>query len=452
MRLILVWATALSTSLWVERLAAVEVAPEQPAPELIVTPAPFDPFRGVDRDGRIPQAKPADLPDRDRWRYVPEGRIMPGGPIDRFLVSSFIAPIVFYEEAIGAGAGVAVTDIDFRNQRRQEFLGLFVAWTTEGQESYTAVWQRWLSRVEIPGGGVAIADRSWVRAISGYERTRTRRFFGFGPDTTKDDETSYTDEVSHARVQTERALPGDWVVAAGLGIEHRNLTDGYVKNVPSTPRVFPEVVAQADSLTSVWGSAGFRYDTRDSADSPYRGWSLGLSWDGPIAITDHRTGGIITARGTLTIPVPGVFHQGGIGDEENPPTDTVAFGAYLSGVHGELPFWALPSLGGSHTLRGYLADRFTDRAAWHAAVEWRLWVVPRGYSFTDTIRIERFGLAPFIDLGSVAASAPDLRDSPVKQSYGIGFRAMFERDAVFRLDIARSSEQVGVNFAFGMAF
>ena len=433
-------------------LSAVEVDPQQPAPAPLVTPQPFDPLRGIDADGRIPQAKPNDLPDRDRWRYVPEGRIMPGDPLDRFWVSSFIAPIIFYEEAIGAGVGVAVTDIDFRNQRRQEFLGLFVAWTSQGQESYTAVWQRWLDKIEIPGGGVAIAERSWIRGVGGYERTRTRRFFGFGADTTADDETSYTDEVSHARFQTERALPGDLVLSAGLGGEHRNLADGYVKGVPSTNQNYPEVFVAGDGMTSMWGSAGVRYDTRDSADSPYHGWSLGISWDGPLASSDHQHGGIVTARTTLAIPVPGLFHNGGIGDEENPPTDTLAFGAYGSGTHGDLPFWALPSLGGSDTLRGYLGDRFTDRAAWHAAVEWRLWVIPRGHAFTDTIRIERFGVAPFVDVGSVADTPAHLQDSKVRQSVGIGFRAMFERTAVFRLDIAKSPEQVGVNFNFGMAF
>jgi len=147
-----------------------------------------------------------------------------------------------------------------------------------------------------------------------------------------------------------------------------------------------------------------------------------------------------------------LFHQGGVGDEENPPTDTLALGGFVSGTHGELPFWALPNLGGSDTLRGYLGDRFTDRAAWHASAEWRLWVFSRGYAFTDAIRIERLGLAPFIDVGSVADSVDNLRDSAIHHSVGLGFRAMFERTAVFRLDIAKSPEQIGINFNFGMAF
>jgi hypothetical protein len=70
-----------------------------------------------------------------------------------------------------------------------------------------------------------------------------------------------------------------------------------------------------------------------------------MSWDSPFASSDHQVAGIVSALGTQAIPLPGLFHDGGIGDEENPPTDTLALGAFSSGTYGELPFWALPSLG-----------------------------------------------------------------------------------------------------------
>jgi hypothetical protein len=64
--------------------------------------AVFDPLQGMDADGRIPKVPlPIDLPNPERWRYVPEGRLKPGNVFERFMVSSFIAPIVYYEEAVG---------------------------------------------------------------------------------------------------------------------------------------------------------------------------------------------------------------------------------------------------------------------------------------------------------------------------------------------------------------
>ena len=98
-------------------------------------PVPYDPLRGLEPSGRIPKVPlPVDLPAPERWRYVPEGRLKPGNVFERFLVSSFVSPQFFFEEDVGAGGGIALIDIDFRNQRRQEFLGAFFTYTTEGQQ------------------------------------------------------------------------------------------------------------------------------------------------------------------------------------------------------------------------------------------------------------------------------------------------------------------------------
>jgi hemolysin activation/secretion protein len=119
---------------------------------------------------------------------------------------------------------------------------------------------------------------------------------------------------------------------------------------------------------------------------------------------------------------------------------------------GTLPFFSRPSLGGSHTLRGYIENRFTGDAAWHAVAEYRFWVVPRGFSITRTIRVERLGLAPFVEAGTVANDLGDLLDARIHTSYGIGFRATFERIALLRLDLGFSGEGVNLTLGFGLSF
>jgi hypothetical protein len=83
-------------------------------------PQSFDPWEGIERDGRIPKVeKPDDIDNPERWRYIPEGRLKPGNVFRRFLVSSFVAPFVFNDSDVGFGGGIAITDLDFRRQRRR---------------------------------------------------------------------------------------------------------------------------------------------------------------------------------------------------------------------------------------------------------------------------------------------------------------------------------------------
>jgi hypothetical protein len=437
-------------------LRAAEDHPSRDAARDSARPPEYDPYRGMDRDGRIPKVRlPEDVRHPERWRYIPEGRIKPGNVFQRFLVSSFVTPIFYFEEAIGAGGGISLTDIDFREQRRREFAGLFAAHSTEGQERYSLVWQRWLAHQDLPLGGVIQEERTWVRGVVGYNRTLTRRFFGIGPDTPESAETSYTDESGYAQSLWQVSLPhpGDDVVGSlGLRWEHHNLARGHIRSRPSTEQAYPRLVADGDGNDSMWLSTGLRYDTRDSQHNPYRGWMLGAFIDSAPLETGGASGAVGEISGVAIMPVPGLFHHGGSGDEENPPTDVIAVGAFLQWTMGDLPFYHLPSLGGSDTLRGYIADRFTDRAAWHASVEYRMWAIPRGFAVTDTIRVERLGLAPFYELGTVAHRVSALREARIHDSYGVGLRAELERTAVFRCDLGWSREQFAVNVAYGLSF
>ncbi|HEX3133362.1 MAG TPA: BamA/TamA family outer membrane protein [Planctomycetota bacterium] len=422
---------------------------------------PFDPFRGMDRDGRIPKVPlPADLEHPDRWRYVPEGRIKPGSMLERFWVTSFISPILYFEEDVGLGGGVAITDIDFRQQRRQEFAGLFMSTTTEGQERYSFVWQRWLNHRNLPDGGVITEERSHLRGGMGYDRSLTRRFYGLGSRSVADDETSYADEVSYAQLMMQLSVPNpgdDVVMQIGGRVEHRNLHHGYVGGQPSTGEIYPELVEAGDSYDSVWVHGALRYDSRDSQENPYRGWLAEVGVDlAPLqhgdGIDGNQIGAVWNASATWTIPVPGIFHNGGVGNEENPPTDTFAVGAHAWATSGDLPFWALPSLGGSDTLRGYIGNRFTDRAAWHAAAEWRIWAIPRGAAITDTVRFERFGFAFFYELGTVAERLSAFDDARMHHSYGFGLRILLERTALFRADFGWADEGMAFNLSYGLSF
>lgn len=419
-------------------------------------PPDYDPLNGVDADGRIPKVKlPDSLPNPTRWRYIPEGRIKPGNVLERFTVSTFIVPLFFFEQDIGAGGGVSITDIDFRQQRRREFAGTFLSYTTEGQQRYRLVWQRWLNHRNLEGGGVAVEERSYLRGRVGYERTLTRRFFGFGPDTSENDETSYTEEILGIEAVLQRSLPDpgdDFIVQVSASGERHNLADGHVSDVPSTPEEYPGVFDEADSFDILWVGALARFDTRDSQHAPYRGFLLEAAVDAAPLQSAAASAAVYTLKGSFIVPLPGLFHDGGDGDEENPPTDTVALGGHMIWVDGDLPFWALPALGGRSTLRGYIENRFTGRALWHASAEYRFWTVPRGFRITDAMRVERIGAAVFYDLGTVAGGLSDLWSADLHDSYGLSLRFSLERLAQFRADLGFSDEGTNFTFAYGLSF
>jgi len=199
-------------------------------------------------------------------------------------------------------------------------------------------------------------------------------------------------------------------------------------------------------------SGGLRWDTRDSQRNPYGGVRVGASFDAPLIQGGGKVGARFDLDASGTVAVPGIFHRGGDPDEENPPTDTLNLGAHVWMKAGTLPFTYLPNLGGSETLRGYQAGRWRDDAAWHAVLEHRVWVIPRGFALTPTIRVERIGFAPFVEAGTVGSDGIDIFQNDVKASYGVGLRILLERAAPFRLDFAWSDEGFNWSARFGYTF
>jgi outer membrane protein assembly factor BamA len=225
-----------------------------------------------------------------------------------------------------------------------------------------------------------------------------------------------------------------------------------VSGHPTTDEVFPDQFAFGDGHASFIVSAGLRYDSRDSQHQPYSGFQIGLFVDAPVWQSTGDAGAVGTAFGSVIVPLPSLLHRTGDRGEENPPTDTIALGLTVQASAGTLPFYELPSLGGSDTLRGYIANRFTDNTAWHAVAEYRFWIIPRGFALTDEIRVERIGAALFYEFGTVADRLGKLPTAQIHTSYGVGIRVALDRTALLRADFGFSREDFNVTVGFGLSF
>ena len=105
-----------------------------------------------------------------------------------------------------------------------------------------------------------------------------------------------------------------------------------------------------------------------------------------------------------------------------------------------VPYFLLPDLGGTRTLRGYPSWRFRDRHRILLTGEYR-WTAGQ---FLD--------MALFVDAGKVAARRSDLNLDGLQTGYGIGVRLHTPAATALRIEVARSVEGTRLVFAFGPSF
>jgi outer membrane translocation and assembly module TamA len=106
----------------------------------------------------------------------------------------------------------------------------------------------------------------------------------------------------------------------------------------------------------------------------------------------------------------------------------------------DVPFFLLPDLGGSHTIRGYQPWRFRDRNRLLLSGEYR-WTAG---SFVD--------MAVFVDAGRVAPHLADLDVHGLTTSYGIGASFHTPISTVTRIEFARTREGNSLMFSFSPSF
>jgi len=116
---------------------------------------------------------------------------------------------------------------------------------------------------------------------------------------------------------------------------------------------------------------------------------------------------------------------------------------YFNNAVGNVPFYALPKLGGQYRMRGFYEGRYVDNAYFTLQMAWRqcFWW--------------KFGFVVFADMGTVAPSPEKYQMSQMKYSFGVGLRYLFnEKEGVnLRMDLGITTEgDTGVYFGIGEAF
>ena len=251
-----------------------------------------------------------------------------------------------------------------------------------------------------------------------YQDFPQEDFFGFGSTTLASSRTNYalksTDVTAMGIYHVRR-----WMrVGTELGYFQPTIGRGTDKDYPSTELVFTEVeapalAAQPDFLHTTLFT---EIDYRDSRGHPKSGGfykvAYGIWDDTGLERFDFRR---FDAEAAQFVPiVPGKTHV---------IASRVAV-AYVNNSLGErVPFFFVPYVGGSHTVRSYEEFRFQDENAFWWNTEYR-WQPHR--------RVE---IAPFFDVGNVHHDWDSLFSGGMKTGYGIGFRVVSSKRVFARLDI-----------------
>jgi hypothetical protein len=190
------------------------------------------------------------------------------------------------------------------------------------------------------------------------------------------------------------------------------------RNFPDALQEFPTDPGIAEQTSLLHGGASVVADTRDYPSHPTRG-SFYRVVAQAFADRDLHQFSFrrYEAEGLQILPMLGerwviAVHGWGVFSDTS--------------TGNSVPFYMLPSLGGSNTLRGYDDYRFHDRNMLVVNVESRLAL----FSHID--------LALFGDAGNVASKASDLNVD--KTSYGGGLRVHTRRSTLALMDVAHSRE------------
>lgn len=253
-----------------------------------------------------------------------------------------------------------------------------------------------------------------------YQDFTQINFFGIGSRSLKSDRTDYRlRDLDGLAFGTVRLKP--WLSVTGrAGVLQRLAIDrGLSTLYPSTAERFDDIAAPGLTQQPNYVHADMAVDVNTldrpgypSSGSRYRA-SVAMFHDRDLARYSFRRFEVDAAQ-YVPLGRSVLAFRGRIDVSQKGPGQ-------------EVPFYLLPSLGGSNSLRGYLDYRFRDLDMLLMNAEYR-WPILR-----------RVDAAVFYDAGSVA-SASNLLSRKIYTDYGAGLRLHSATRMLVRLDVARGAE------------
>ena len=273
-----------------------------------------------------------------------------------------------------------------------------------------------------------LADGKFEVGAHGYLRYWPReRYYGLGRDSAVGDRTSFLREGWEVRGDAAWKPVPILRIGGLTAFRTERIDEGKAPNYPSIETIFDESTAPGlEQQPDYWWSSAFiDLDYRDQPGNVRSGGHFRVSYDRwhdqqdyGFSYRDFRVEGL---------------HAFPIFDKKRVFIARVVAQSLDSPAGDAVPFYAMPTLGGSTTLRGYREFRFRDKNLFMLNGEYR-W---EAFSGMD--------MALFADWGDVAPTWDDIDWRHLKVDYGIGFRFNTSKTVFFRFDIATGAGE-GVRY------
>lgn len=284
-------------------------------------------------------------------------------------------------------------------------------------------------------------DRYHPRLEFLEQRTAADRFFGRGDDSPHRAESVRTSSEYRAEARFGPRLTEIWDIEGTLRWRHFRVGDSLINNLPQMTAVYPNEPGIEGGQVF---AAGIRIvgDSRDGLRTPTIGTSVIVYFENVHDVAPGSTLPFWNCGASQTTLWP---------MDEDRAFVTVLNTALQFSVGRTIPFWELPTLGGSNTLRSFNGGRFTNKDSILVNVEERIRLVKASlFGVSGEVQV-----APFFDLGKVYDSAGDLVGRGILEGYhystGIGLRGVVPPSFVGRLDVGFGGRE-GVGITIGLDY
>ena len=367
--------------------------------------------------GTAPALPGQDKPAPPSARLAPADVIAPGSYKS---ISPF--PILMYDTDIGFGYGGRVKFVDYLG--RKESFDLILFNSTKGERWYAFTFS-------IPDFEIRQGRRYGLSfdLKAEYDKFLSYKFYGLGPSAPESDKTVFAYDTISLPLVFGRGLTPHLVVEASYAFRWIRFAEPLAGGAYAAEI---SAFAARGRRFAPFASLALRYDTSNSQIHPTRGVRFTLQDD----VAGRFLGGRDASFNRLTLDLR--MYRKVFGEKD--VFAVRALGQYVGGRR--IPLFDNASLGGGNILtamRGYPLNRFLDKGKFLVNAEYRfpiLW---------------RLGGNVFCDSGTVWRSLAAIDLKRIAFDAGVGLR-FYMPDFVVRVDVAWSSEGMGLYFNFGHVF